>query len=242
MDDEDKSKVSTTEVKAVATILAPVSAVTTASKDVLALKLNLSAKELKQFQDMIASQVVMEHLLQVAAQEGIDMPALPSLPLPPDLLGEVAAVQPKFPIDGLVLLAVNMTMDSGNKDMVRSKKECLRYDIGKFPLKPGSCDGSWSKETHVLSQARMAAYTSDSPTVFALQHCCHWAWLWVLGLKKDMSLVSDNMSQPIELDNGSILPPYTWPLDNAFPDDATLVTQHVTCCLLLKGCGQSFLT
>ena len=36
-----------------------------------------------------------------------------------------------------------------------------------------------------------------------------------------MSLVSDDMSQPIELDNGSTLPPYTWPSDNAFPDDAT---------------------
>ena len=28
------------------------------------------------------------------------------------------------------------------------------------------------------------------------------------------------MSQPIELDNGSTLPPNTWPSDNAFPDDA----------------------
>ena len=67
----------------------------------------------------------------------------------------------------------------------------------------------------------MAAYTSDSPTVFALQYGFCQAWLQALGLKKDMSLVSDNMSQPIELDNGSTLPPYTWPSDNAFPDDAT---------------------
>ena len=58
----------------------------------------------------------MEHLFQAAAQEGVDMPAPPSLPLPPGPLDEVAAVQPKFPIDGLVLLAVNMTTDSGNKD------------------------------------------------------------------------------------------------------------------------------
>ena len=36
-----------------------------------------------------------------------------------------------------------------------------------------------------------------------------------------MSLVSDDMSQPIKLDNGSTLPPYTWPSDNTFPDDAT---------------------
>ena len=67
----------------------------------------------------------------------------------------------------------------------------------------------------------MAAYTSDSPTVFALQHGFCQAWLQVLGLKKDMPLVSDDMSQPIELDNGSTLPSYTWPLDNVFPDDAT---------------------
>ena len=40
-----------------------------------------------------------------------------------------------------------------------------------------------------------------------------------MGLKKDMSLVSDDMSQPIQLDNGSTLLPYTWPSDNSFPDD-----------------------
>ena len=85
---------------------------------------------------MIASEVRMEHLLQVAAQEGLNMPALPSLPLPPYPLGEVATVQPEFPIDGLVLLAVNTTKDSGDNGKVN--KECLRYDLGKFPLKPGS--------------------------------------------------------------------------------------------------------
>ena len=72
----------------------------------------------------------------------------------------------------------------------------------------------------VLSQARMAAYTSDSPTVFALQHGFCQAWLQTLGLKKDMSLVSDDTSQPIKLDNGSTLPPCTWPSDNVFSDDA----------------------
>ena len=170
---------------------------------------------------MIASEIGMEHLLQVAAQEGIDMPALASLPLPPDPVDEVTAVQPKFPIDGLVLLAVNTTTDSGNKDDGKVNKESLRCDLGKFPLKPGSHDGSWSKETRMLLQARMAAYNSDSPKVFALQHGFHWAWLQVLGLKKDMSLISDDMSQPIELDNGSTLPLYTWPSDNAFPDNST---------------------
>ena len=139
----------------------------------------------------------------------MDMPVLQSLPLPPDPLGEVTAVQPKFPIDGLVLLAVNMTMNPGNKDDGKVNKECLRYDLGKFPLKPASHDGSWSKEAHVLLQARMAAYTSDYPTVYALQCGFYQAWLQTLGLKKDMPLFSDNMSQPIELGNGSTLPPYT---------------------------------
>ena len=115
MDDEDKSKIPATNIEAAATIPAPSSAATMALKDLLALKLNLSAKELKWFQDMIASEVRMEHLLQAAAQEGIDMPAPLSLSLTSDLLGEVTAVQPKFPIDGLVLLAVNMTMDPGHK-------------------------------------------------------------------------------------------------------------------------------
>ena len=97
-----------------------------ASKDPLALRLNLSAKELKWFQDMIALEVRMEHLLQAAAQEGIGMPALLSPPPPPDPLGEVTAVQPKFPIDGLVLLALNITTDSGDKDDGKINKECLR--------------------------------------------------------------------------------------------------------------------
>ena len=141
MDDEDKSKIQATDIKAVASIPAPASAATVALKDLLALKLNLSAKELKWFQDMIPSEVRMEHLLQAAAQEGIDMPALPSLPLPPDPLGEVTTDQPKFPIDGLVLLAVNTTRDSGDKDDGKVNKECIRYDLGKFPLKPGSHDG-----------------------------------------------------------------------------------------------------
>ena len=116
MDDEDKSKISATDVKAVAIIPAPASAATVASKDLLALKLNLSAKELKWLQDMIASEVRMEHLLQAAAQEGVDIPAPPSLPLPTNPFGEVTAVQPKFPINSLVLLAVSMTTDSGEKN------------------------------------------------------------------------------------------------------------------------------
>ena len=99
-------------------------------------------------------------------------------------------------------------------------KEYILYDLRAFPQRPSSCDGSWSKEICVLSQARMVACTSDSLKVFALQCGFCWAWLKALGLK-DMSLISHNMSQPIELDNGSVLPAYTWPSDNAFPDDAT---------------------
>ena len=143
------------------------------------------------------------------------MPATLSLPPAPDPLEEVAAVQPKFPIDGLVLLAVNMAKDLGDKDDGKVNKECLRYNLDKFLLKLGSHNGSWSKETHVLSQARMAAYTSDSPKVFALQCHFHQAWLQALGLNKGMSLIYNDMSQTIELDNGLILPPYTWLSDNA---------------------------
>ena len=47
-----KAKFQPLKVKAVATIPALVSAATTALKDLLALKLNLSEKELKWFQDM----------------------------------------------------------------------------------------------------------------------------------------------------------------------------------------------
>ena len=79
---------------------------------------------------MIASEVGMEHLLQTAAQQSVDMPVPQNLPPPPGPLGEVAAVQPKFPIEGLVLLAVNTTTDPGNKDNSKVNKECLRYDLG----------------------------------------------------------------------------------------------------------------
>ena len=119
-----------------------------------------------------------------------------------------------------MLLARNTTIHSGNKEDGKVNKECLRYDFshGKFPLKPNSHDGSWSKEIHVLSQARMAAHTSNSPAVQALQCGFCWAWLQAFGLKKNMSLIFDDMSQPIQLDNGSTLAPYTWPSDNSFPD------------------------
>ena len=65
----------------------------------------------------------------------------------------------------------------------------------------------------------MAAYISDCPKVQALQCGICQAWLQALGLKKDMSLIFNDMSQPIQLDNGSTLPPYIWPSDNLFPDD-----------------------
>ena len=153
---------------------------------------------------MVATNVGMEHLLQAATQEGIDMPASPSLFLSQEPFGEVVAVQPESLIEGLVLLTGGTTIDSGDKEDRKVNKECLRHDFSheKCPLRPGSCDGSWSKETCVLSQARIAAYTSESPKVHALQRGFCWAWLQALGLKKDMCLISEHMSQPIQLDNG----------------------------------------
>ena len=151
--------------------------------------------------------------------------------------GEAAAIQPKFPTEGLVLLAGNTTIDSGDKEDGRVNKEFLRYDFscGEFPLKPTSQDSSWSREIWVLSQARMAAYTSDSPVVHALQCGFHQAWLQALDLKKNMSLISNDMSQPIQLDNtpGHLI---TYSLMMMNSD-----TYHVTCHLLLKGCGKSSL-
>ena len=48
------------------------------------------------------------------------------------------------------------------------------------------------------------------------------------------------MSQPIQLDNRSTLPPYTWPLDNSFPDDDAF--EYPTCDLLfvVEGLWQEF--
>ena len=115
------------------------------------MKLKLSAKELKYPQEMVDTDVGMEHLLQTAALEGIDMPASPSLPPSQEPFSEVAAVQLEFPIEGLVLLAGDTTIYLGNKEDRKVSKECLRYDFGhgRCPLRPNSCDGSWSKETHV---------------------------------------------------------------------------------------------
>ena len=157
---EDQGKDPNTVTKSVTTAPAPASTATAMSRDILAMKLKLSAKELKCLQEMVATDVGMEHLLQTVAEDGIDMPASPSLPPSQESFSEVAAVQPEFPIRDLVLLAVNTTIDSGDKEDRKVNKECLRYDFSH-----GSCDGSWSKEISVLLQARMAAYTSDSPKV-----------------------------------------------------------------------------
>ena len=132
--------------------------------------------------------------------------------------------------------------DWGNKEDRKFNKECLRHDFGhgRCLLRPNSCDGSWSKETHVLLQARMAADTSDPPKVQALQCGFCQAWLQALGLKKDMSLISDNMSQPIQLDNGSTLPPYTWPSDNSFPDDDAFGYPTCDLSFIVKGLWEEF--
>ena len=98
MDDEDKSKIPAAHIKVVTTTPAPASAAMVASKDLLASKLNLSAKELKWLQDMIASEVRMENLLQTAAQQSIDMPVPQNLPPPPDPLGEVLQFSQNSPL------------------------------------------------------------------------------------------------------------------------------------------------
>ena len=125
------------------------------------------------------------------------MPASPSHHHPRNPSVKLLQFSQSFPLRILVLLNGDTTIDSGDKEDGKVNKECLRYDFGhgRCPLRPNSCDGSWFKETHVLSEARMAAYTSDSPKVHALQHSFHQAWLQALSLKKDMSLISDDMSQ-----------------------------------------------
>ena len=55
-----------------------------------------------------------------------------------------------------------------------------------------------------------------------------------------MSLVSDDMSRPIELDNGSTFPPYTWPSDNVFPDDATFGYQTCDLSFVVEGMWAEF--
>ena len=113
---EDQGKDPNTVAKPVRTVPAPASTAATTSRDVLAMKLKLSAKELKCFQEMVAKDVRMEHLLQTAAQEGTDMPASPSLPPSQEPFSEVAAAKPEFHIEDLVLLAGNTTIDSGDKE------------------------------------------------------------------------------------------------------------------------------
>ena len=82
-------------------------------RDTLAMQLKLSAKELKHLQEMVTSDVRMEHLLQTAALEGIDLPESQSLPPSQDSTGEIAVVQLELPIEYLVLLAGDTTIDSG---------------------------------------------------------------------------------------------------------------------------------
>ena len=159
-------------------------AVTATDKESLARRLRVVAKELKCFQEMITTEIGMGHLLRTAAQEGIEMPASPDIPQPSGLLSVPAAIQPKFPIDGLVLMAGNTSLDTGINDDGKVNKECLQYVLGEFPLKLNTHNGSWSKEPQIQLQARMATYTSDSPKVSALECGFCRAWLQALGLKK----------------------------------------------------------
>ena len=126
---EDQGKDPNTVIKSVTTVPTPASTATATSRDILAMKLKLPAKELKHLQEMVATDVGREHLLQTAAQEGINMPASPSLPPFQEPFNKVAAVQPEFPIEGLVLLAGNTTIDSGEKELGKVNKEYLRYEF-----------------------------------------------------------------------------------------------------------------
>ena len=116
MDLEDQGRDPSAVTEFMTPAPAPASTAAATSRGALAMKLKLSAKELKHFQEMVTSDVRMEHLLQTAAQEGIDTPALPSLPLSQEPFSEVTAVQLEFPIEGLVLLAEDTTMDSSEKE------------------------------------------------------------------------------------------------------------------------------
>ena len=85
MDNEDCHRTLATVTQAAATALASSSAVTATGKELLAGRLRLMAKELKCFQEMIATEVGMGHLLKMATQEGIEMPASPDIPQPSGL-------------------------------------------------------------------------------------------------------------------------------------------------------------
>ena len=76
---KDQGKDPNSVTESVTPALALASTTTAMSRDILAMKLKLSAKELKCLKEMVATDVGMEHLLQTAAQEGIDMPASPNL-------------------------------------------------------------------------------------------------------------------------------------------------------------------
>ena len=85
------------------------------------------AKEMKCFQEMIATEVGMGHLLKMATQESIEMPASPDITQPSCLQSVSAAIQPKFPINGLVLMPGNISLDTGINDDGKFNKECLEY-------------------------------------------------------------------------------------------------------------------
>ena len=67
--------------------------------------------------------------------------ATSSLPPSQEPFSEVAAIQPEFPIEGLVLLNGDTTIDSDDKEDGKVNKECLRYDFGhgRCPLRLMCC-------------------------------------------------------------------------------------------------------
>ena len=68
-----------------AAVLALSLAVTATGKESLARRLRLMAKEFKCFQEMITTEVGMGHLFKMAAQEDIEIPALPDIHQPSGL-------------------------------------------------------------------------------------------------------------------------------------------------------------
>ena len=145
-DDKDKNLNSATGL-GIAVLAMSLTAVTP-SRNALPFKLGLSLKELKCLQEIVATDVRMEHLREKAAQEGTDLPTSQDLPSSQESFGKAAAIQLEFSIEGLVLLAGNATVDAGDKKDGKVNKEYLWYDFahGQFPLKPTIHDASWSRE------------------------------------------------------------------------------------------------
>ena len=92
MDMEGKGRHPSMITESTAPTPVPVPTATTTSRDALAMRLKLSAKELKHLHEMVATNVGMEHLIQTTTHEGIHLPASQSLSPAKEPFGEAAAV------------------------------------------------------------------------------------------------------------------------------------------------------